>query len=64
MKGSSFVICFRNKPFAEIRPLAANSPSNIKFGALSGQFEVPKDFDKPLSEFESDFYADTSKNKK
>ena len=59
MKGKSFVIAIRNKPFAILSPLpeSFNRQKRLVFGAMKQRFEVPDDFNKPLKEFEKDFYS-------
>lgn len=57
MRGKSFLIAVRNRPFAELRPLPAKTPRKLVYGVLEGMFTVPEDFDAPLPEFESDFYG-------
>jgi antitoxin (DNA-binding transcriptional repressor) of toxin-antitoxin stability system len=56
MAGKSFVICIRNKPFAELRPLQVAEASKIRFGVLKKEFELPDDFNAPLSDFEQEYY--------
>lgn len=57
MKGKSFIIAHRNKPFAELRPLEAQAHTPLCFGVLRGEFEVPSDFNAALDEFEKSFYG-------
>ena len=55
--GEIITICERNKPVAELHPVRmAPLPCKLKVGILKGQFEVPDDFDAPLTNFESAFY--------
>ena len=58
--GETIVLCDRNKPFAEIKPIQCTS-KKVRLGVFKRQFEVPDDFDAPLSGFESDFYSDNLK---
>jgi len=59
MAGRSITIAVRNKPVAKIVALEGTPPSSgLTFGALKGEFTVPKDFDAPLAEFERDIYGD------
>lgn len=58
MKGKTFIIAIRNKPFAELRPLDSQPPAPLRFGVMKGKFTVPDDFDAPLVEFEKDFYGE------
>jgi len=58
-KGERIVLCERNRPVAEIRPIAgAGERRPLKLGVLRGVFEVPEDFNEPSNEFERDFYGD------
>ena len=60
--GKVFIVCERNEPVAELRPLstldAPGAARPIKLGLLEGQFKVPDDFTAPLPNFEADFYGD------
>lgn len=58
MKGKSFIIAFRNQPFAEFRPIQKAKPSQLTFGVLKDQFKVPDDFNASVPEFERDFYGE------
>ncbi len=54
--GEIVIICDRNKPFAELRPLPMNSPKNRrKLGLLKGTCQVPSDFDARNFEIEKLF---------
>jgi antitoxin (DNA-binding transcriptional repressor) of toxin-antitoxin stability system len=57
--GETILLCERNKPVAEIRPLPPPA-RKVKLGVLKKKFTVPEDFNQPLAEFEGDFYADES----
>lgn len=57
MKGRSFIIAHRNKPFAELTPLKQPLRLPLRFAVLKGQFDVPDGFNQPLPEFEKDFYG-------
>jgi prevent-host-death family protein len=48
--GEVVVLSRRNKPVAEIRPLAASRHEPRPMGLCAGEFEVPADFDEPLPE--------------
>jgi prevent-host-death family protein len=49
-KGERITIYRRNRPVAELVPLAEARPSKPRpFGLAKGQFRVPDDFDAPLS---------------
>ena len=56
LKGKSFIIAMRNKPFAEFRALPARG-KKITFGVLRNAFELPKNFNSALPDFERAFYA-------
>ena len=48
-KGEHIVLCLRNVPIAEIRPLAAPETKPRPIGLAGGQFTVPPSFFEPLS---------------
>jgi antitoxin (DNA-binding transcriptional repressor) of toxin-antitoxin stability system len=52
--GETIILCDRNKPFAEIRPLAGIAPKRPKrrLGQLAGVCIVPSDFNAPDPTFE------------
>ena len=50
LKGESILLCRRNKPVAEIRPLPAARKEPRPFGLARGQFTVPSSFFEPLPE--------------
>jgi antitoxin (DNA-binding transcriptional repressor) of toxin-antitoxin stability system len=56
MKGKSFILAIRNRPFAELRPLPGTSRPRIVFGVLRGKFTVPDDFNEPLEDFSASYY--------
>ena len=56
-KGERFVLCDRNKPFAEIRPLAGGTSGRRPFGLAKGVIHLPDDFNKPDREIEALFGA-------
>jgi prevent-host-death family protein len=43
-KGESFILCKRNKPVAEIRPIATKSHEKRPIGLAKGTFSVPASF--------------------
>jgi antitoxin (DNA-binding transcriptional repressor) of toxin-antitoxin stability system len=49
-KGDVIVLCRRNIPIAEIRPLHAEQKRRRPIGLASGCFEVPPGFYEPLPE--------------
>lgn len=52
--GETLILCDRNKPFAEIRPLADPDRPRPKreLGLMKGWFPVPENFNEPDSEVE------------
>jgi antitoxin (DNA-binding transcriptional repressor) of toxin-antitoxin stability system len=58
--GKVFLVCERNEPMAELRPIASKehpTPRPIQMGWLEGKVEVPDNFNDPLPEFEAEFYG-------
>lgn len=51
-QGERIVLCDRNRPFAEIRPLALTEEGKRPFGLGRGEFVVPDDFNEPVREIE------------
>jgi antitoxin (DNA-binding transcriptional repressor) of toxin-antitoxin stability system len=49
-KGEIIVLCKRNRPIAEIRPLPPERKKPRPIGLDKGKFTVPKDFFEPLPE--------------
>ncbi len=47
-RGETILLCKRNKPIAEIRPLAAERRTKRPIGLYKGQVEVPDTFFEPL----------------
>ena len=55
--GETVTICERNKPLAELVPVRPSlRPRKLRLGTLKGKFEVPDNFNEPLTEFEAAFY--------
>ena len=54
--GETVILCERNKPIAEIRPIPATR-RRVRLGLFKGKFSVPENFNKSLRGFERDFYA-------
>lgn len=54
--GETIILCERNKPIAEIRPIAG-SRQKIRLGLFKGQIEVSDDFNDPLPRFERAYYS-------
>jgi len=52
--GETIVICNRNVPVAEIRPVAARRTARRPVGLAKGTFEILAAFFEPLSEAEMD----------
>jgi len=57
-KGERFILCDRNKPFAEIRPLALTPEGRRPFGLAKGKLRIPEDIDQPDVELEKLFYTE------
>lgn len=47
-KGESILLCKRNVPIAEIRPLSAVHKTKRPIGLAKGEFSVPPEFFEPL----------------
>jgi antitoxin (DNA-binding transcriptional repressor) of toxin-antitoxin stability system len=47
-KGESILLCKRNEPVAEIRPLAAARRRKRPLGLAKGKLKLPPEFFKPL----------------
>ncbi len=56
-RGERFVICDRNKPFAELRPLPGGAEGRRPFGLAKGKIRLPEHFNDPDPEIESLFGA-------
>jgi antitoxin (DNA-binding transcriptional repressor) of toxin-antitoxin stability system len=54
-QGERFILCDRNKPFAEIRPLPTDSSGRRPFGQARGRIHVPDDFNDPVPAMEDLF---------
>ena len=48
--GETVVVCRRNQPVAEIRPLPRKSPGPRPIGLAKGRIHVPPEFHEPLPE--------------
>jgi antitoxin (DNA-binding transcriptional repressor) of toxin-antitoxin stability system len=46
-KGQRIILCDRNKPFAEIRPLVVDGDGLRPFGLAASVMEVPENFNEP-----------------
>jgi len=49
-KGETIILCKRNKPIAEIRPLPPRRNRPRPIGLCKGEFELPRSFFEPLPE--------------
>jgi len=60
-RGESILICKRNIPIAEVRPLPQQGKAARKIGLAKGKFKVPPKFFKPLpSDVLASFYSQDS----
>jgi antitoxin (DNA-binding transcriptional repressor) of toxin-antitoxin stability system len=48
--GETLVLCNRNQPVAEIRPIIDQTKTKRRIGFAKGEFTVPDSFFEPLSE--------------
>jgi antitoxin (DNA-binding transcriptional repressor) of toxin-antitoxin stability system len=58
-RGQRIVLCDRNKPFAEIRPLATTPGGRRPFGLARGRLHVPDGFNEPDPDIEAMFSGGT-----
>jgi len=49
-KGETVLVCRRNEPIAEIRPVKQPPVERRPIGLAAGKFEVPESFFEPLPE--------------
>ena len=57
-KGETILLCKRNVPIAEIRPVSAPPKKKRPLGLAKGRFEVPPEFIEPLpAEVVESFYG-------
>ena len=54
-RGERFILCDRNKPFADIRPLRMDDSGQRPFGLARGAIHVPDDFNEPDPELDALF---------
>lgn len=55
-KGEIIILCNRNKPFAEIRPIETEREGGSRpFGLAKGRLHLPEDFNTPDPEIEALF---------
>ncbi|MGE5839765.1 MAG: type II toxin-antitoxin system Phd/YefM family antitoxin [Deltaproteobacteria bacterium] len=50
LKGETILLCRRNVPVAELRPIKKERKSKRPIGLAKGKLKIPKDFFKPLPE--------------
>jgi antitoxin (DNA-binding transcriptional repressor) of toxin-antitoxin stability system len=50
LKGETILLCRRNVPVAELRPIKKDKKSKRPIGLAKGQLKIPKEFFKPLPE--------------
>jgi len=55
-EGETILLCRRNEPIAEIRPLPKTRTRKRPVGLAKGEFEVPPTFFEPLPEQELDAF--------
>ena len=60
-KGERIILCDRNKPFAEIRPLNLSADGRRPFGLAKGRIHIPVDINKPDSSIEALFSGEKDK---
>jgi prevent-host-death family protein len=53
--GERIILCDRNKPFAELRPLRLTDEGRRPFGLARGRLRVPNDFNESDPEIEELF---------
>ena len=59
-KGETILLCKRNIPIAEIRPIPPVKESQRPIGLAKGRFQVPPEFHEPLPpEIVASFYSET-----
>ena len=58
-EGETILLCKRNVPIAEIRPITAKEKVVRPIGLAKGQFDIPEDFYKPLPEEIIDSFYDS-----
>ncbi len=49
-RGETIILCKRNEPIAEIRPLPSPPTRKRPLGLAKGRLKIPKKFFEPLSE--------------
>ena len=61
LKGETIILCKRNVPIAEIRPLPRSRRSKRPVGLARGQFKVSSSFFEPLPEELLDSFTPTER---
>jgi len=56
-QGETIVLCKRNEPIAEIRPLRRPRKAKRPIGLAKGEFKIPRVFFKPLPKSVLDAFA-------
>jgi antitoxin (DNA-binding transcriptional repressor) of toxin-antitoxin stability system len=51
LKGERIVVCLRNKPVLELKPLSPPPKKRRPIGLYKGRFKVPDDINEPLPEW-------------
>lgn len=59
-RGETIILCKRNVPIAEIRPLPRAGQGERPIGLMSGRIHVPASFFEPVAEDELDAYEGRS----
>lgn len=58
-KGETIILCRRNVPIAEIRPIPPDRKSRRPIGLAKGEFQIPPEFFEPLPpEVLASFYGE------
>lgn len=55
-KGETILLCRRNEPIAEIRPLLVRRTKSRPLGLAKGTVKIPSGFFEPLSDEELDLF--------
>jgi antitoxin (DNA-binding transcriptional repressor) of toxin-antitoxin stability system len=56
-RGETIILCNRNQPIAEIRPLPSPLAGKRPIGLAKGQFSIPKAFFDPLPDDVADDFS-------
>lgn len=60
-RGETVVVCRRNQPVAELRPLRQRRARKRPIGLAAGEFKIPKSFFEPLpADLEAAFAGESS----